>query len=98
MPGVPNVQLGSCTYDIMHAALSLSIDRDAAESRKAMLLVTLGGLVQPGEFISWHVFNKLLTMFVSTDGPPCHFLLGLFPYPAFSVLPPMVFLRVAYFL
>ena len=50
--GVPNVLLGSRTSGILHAALRPSRERDAAESRKAVLLFTLGGLVQPGECFS----------------------------------------------
>ena len=96
--GVPNVLLGSCTSDILHAALRTSRERDTAESRKVVLLFTLVGLVQPGEFFSWHVFNILFTMFVSPVGLPYHFPLGFSPYPVFAVIPPIVFWRIAYFL
>ena len=48
--GVLNFLSGSCTSDLLHAALRSSRERDDEEYRKDVLFFMLGGLVQTGEF------------------------------------------------
>ena len=46
--GVPRILFVSCSYDILTCAPRPISEYDAAESKKAVVLVGLGGLVQPG--------------------------------------------------
>ena len=70
---------------------------DAAESKNAVVLVGLGGLVQPGRSSSLRILEVLKTRLFPA-GVPCHFPFGTLPKPAFSVLPPIVFCLVDSFM
>ena len=70
---------------------------DAAESKNAVVLVGLGGLVQPGCSLSLRILKVLKTRLLPA-GAPCHFPFGAFLKPVFAVLPPIVFCLVASFL
>ena len=88
--GVPRILFVSCSSDILTCAPRPLSDYDAAESNKAVVLVGLGGLVQPGRSSSLRIL-KLLKTRLFPAGAPCHFPFGALPKPAFSVLPPIVF-------
>ena len=95
--GVPRILFVSCYSDILTCAPRPIIDYDADESNKALLLVGLGGLVQPGRLSSLRIL-KILKTRLFPAGAPCHFPFGALPNPAFSVLPPIVFCLVASFM
>ena len=68
-----------------------------AESKKAVVLLGLGGLVQLGRSSSLRILKVLKTRLFPA-GAPCHFPFGALPKPAFAVLPPIVFCLVASFM
>ena len=95
--GVPSILFVSCSSDILACAPRPIREYDASESNKAVVLVGLGGLVQPGCSSSLRILKVLQTRLLTT-GAPCHFPFGALPKPAFAVLPPIVFCLVASFL
>ena len=95
--GVPRILFVSCSSDILTCAPRPISDYDAAESKKAVVIVGLGGLVQPGRSSSLRILKVLKTRLFPA-GAPCHFPFGALPKPAFAVLPPMVFCLVASFM
>ena len=70
---------------------------DAAESKNAVVLVVLGGLVQLGCSSSLRILKVLKTRLFPA-GAPCHFPFGALPKPAFAVLPPIAFCLVDSFM
>ena len=95
--GVPWILFVSCSSDILMWAPRPMSEYDAAESKKAVVLVGLGGLVQPGRSSSLRILKVLKTRLFSA-GAPCHFPFGVLPKPAFAVLSPIVFCLVASFM
>ena len=92
--GVPSILFVSCYSDILMCAPRPIREYDAAESKNAVVLVGLGGLVQPGCSLSLRILKVLKTRLFPA-GSPCHFPFGALPKPAFALLPPIVFCLVA---
>ena len=95
--GVHRILLFSCSSDILTCAPRPIREYDADESKNDVVLVGLGGLVQPGCPSSLRIL-KLLKTRLLTAGVPCHFPIEALPKPAFAVLTPIVFCLVASFL
>ena len=95
--GVPRILFVSCSSDILTCAPRLISEYDAAESKKAVVLVGLNGLVQPGRSSSLRILQVLKTRLFPA-GAPCHLPFGALPKPAFAVLPPIMFCLVASFM
>ena len=95
--GVPRILFVSCYSDILTCAPRPISEYDAAESNNAVVLVVLGGLVQPGRLSLLRILKVLKTRLFPA-GAPCHFPFGALPKPAFAVLPPIVFCLVASFM
>ena len=95
--GVPRILFVSCSSDILTCAPRPISEYDAAESKNAVVLVGLGGLVQPGCSSSLRILNVLNTRLFPA-GAPCHFPFGALPKPAFVVLLYIVFCLVASFM
>ena len=94
---MPRILFVSCVYDILTCAPRPISEYDAAKSKKAVVLVVLGGLVQPGGSSSFKILKVLKTRLFPA-GSPCHFPFGALPKPVLAVLPPIVFCLVAYFM
>ena len=92
--GVPRVLFVSRVSDFLTCAPRPINEYEAAESKKAVVLVVFGGLVQPGGFSSLKILIVLETR-LFTAGLPCHFPFGAFPNPAFALLPPIVLYLIA---
>ena len=92
--GVPRILFVSCSSDILTCAPRLISEYGAAESKKAVVLVVLGELVQPGRSSSLRILKVLKTRLFPA-GLPCHFPFGALTKPAFALLPPIVFCLVA---
>ena len=86
--GVPRILFVPCYSDILTCAPRPISEYDADESKKAVVLVGLGGLVQPGCLPSLRILKVLKTRLFPA-GAPCHFPIGALPKPAFAVLLPM---------
>ena len=95
--GVPRILFVSCSSGILTCEPRTISEYDAAESKKAVVLVGLGGLVHPGCSSSLRILKVLKTRLFPT-GAPCHLPFGALPKPAFAVLPPIVFCLVASFM
>ena len=95
--GVLMILFVSCSSDILTCVPRPIRDYDAAESKNAVVLLGLGGLVQPGCSLSLRILKVLKTRLLPA-GAPFHFPFGVFPKPAFAVLPPIVFCLVASFM
>ena len=93
--GVPRILFVSCSSDILTCAPLPMSEYDAAESNKTVVLVGLGGLVQPGRSLR---ILKVLKTRLFPAGAPCHFPFGELSKPAFSVLPTIVFCLVSSFM
>ena len=94
--GVPIETLGSCTSASLQYASRPSRESDAAVSKNAVVVLGLGGLVQPGSK-SYSISFTLLTALSASAGSPRHFPFGLLPNPAWNFLPPIVFWQVLSF-
>ena len=57
--GVPRILFVSCSSDILKCAPRTIREYDAAESKNAVVLVGLGGLVQPGCSLSLRILKVL---------------------------------------
>ena len=88
--GVPRIFFVFYFSDILTCAPRPISEYDAAESKKAVVLVGLGGLVQPCRSSSLRILKVLKTRLFPA-GAPCHFPFGALPKPVFAVLPPIVF-------
>ena len=94
---MPRILFVSCSSDILTCAPRPISEYYAAESKKAVVLVGLGGLVQPGRSSSLRILNVLKArLFLA--GALCHFPFGALPKPVFAVLPPIVFCLVSSFM
>ena len=103
--GVPSVLFLSWTAATLQTAFIPKSVRDAAESKKAVVVSYCFGLVQPGVTVckcSSGLFDVLFTTrHVSPAGTSRHSRsdpFGASPNPAFTILPPIGLLRVASFL
>ena len=67
---------------------------EAVESKKAVVLVVFGGLIQPGGLSSLKIFIVLDTRLFPA-GLPCYLPFGALPNPVFALLLPIVFCLVA---
>ena len=92
--GVPRILFVSCISDILTCATRPISEYNAADSKKAVVLVVLGGLVQPGRLSSLRILKVLKTR-LFTAGLPCHFPFGALPKPVFALLLPIVFCLIA---
>ena len=92
--GVPGILFFSCSSDILTCAPRPISEYDTDESMNAVVLLGLGGLVQPGRLSSLRIL-KLLKTRLFPAGASCHFPYGALPKPVFAVLPPIVFCLVA---
>ena len=92
--GVPRILFVSCVSDILTWAPLPISEYGASDSKKAVVLVLLGGLVPPVRSSSLRILKVLKTR-LFTAGSPCHFPFGAFPKPAFAFLTPIVFCLVA---
>ena len=95
--GVPRILFVSCSSDILTCAPRPMSEYGAAESKKAVVLVGLGELVQPCSSSSLRILKVLRTILIPA-GAPCHFPFGALSKPALAVLPPIVFCLVASFM
>ena len=95
--GVPRILFVSCSSDILTCDTRPISEYNAAESKKDVVLVGLGGLVKPGRLSSLRIIKVLKTRLFPA-GAPCHFPFGALPKPAFAMLPPIVFCLVASFM
>ena len=95
--GVPRILFVSCSSDILTCAPRPISEYNAAESKRAVVLVGLGGLVQIGRSSSLRILKVLKTRLFPA-GAPCHFPFGALPKPAFAVLPPIAFCFIASFM
>ena len=94
--GIPSVFVRSWILASLHIADRPTREIDAAESMNAVLVWQWGGLAQPGgSFSSSLSLFRLLIIKRSPAGLHRHSPFGAFPHPLPSVLPPIVFWRVA---
>ena len=92
--GVPRVLFVSWVSDFLMCAPRPISEYEDSESKKAVVLLVFGGLVQPGGSSSLKILIVLETRLFPA-GSPCHFPFGAFPNPASIFMPPIVFCRVA---
>ena len=83
--GMPRILFVSWVYDFLTCAPRLISDYEAAESKKAVVLLVFGGLVQPGGLSSLKILIVLETRLFPA-GLPCHFPFGACPNPAFMLI------------
>ena len=95
--GVPKILFVSCSSDILTCAPRPISEYDAAESKNAVVLVGLGGLVHPVLSSSLRILKVLKTRFFPA-GATYHLPFGALPKPVLPVLPPIVFCLVASFM
>ena len=92
--GVPRVLFDSWVSDILTCAQRPISEYESAESKKAVVLVVFGGLVQPGGSSSLKILIVLETRLFPA-GSPGHFPFGALPNTVFVLLPPIVLCIVA---
>ena len=100
--GVPSILFLSCTAETLQTAFIPKSVSDAAESKKAVVVLYSLGLAQPGGSVcmcsSFSLDVLLITPHISPAGSPRHLRsepFGAFPKPAFTMLPPIGLLHVA---
>ena len=90
--GLPRILFVSCSSDILTCVPRPISEYDATESKNAVVVLGLGGLVQLGSSSSLRILKVLKTRLFPA-GAPCHFPFGAFPKTcvrraaAHSVLP-----------
>ena len=94
--GVPMTLFVSCVSDILTCAPRPISEYNDVESKNSVVVVVLGGLVQPVRLSSLIILKVLKTRLFPA-GSPCHLPFGALPKPVFALLPPIVFFLVAFF-